>query len=196
MKAVVSWKVALPLALLTLLACEAKDPSGDSPHATTSPAELVVDEGCPHRDGSSCGEATAKPAGQNKQAYGDPLGESPRISLTELLQAPDDFHQKSVTVSGHVRRACSKKGCWMEVATSDQRDAPGCRVTFKDYGFLVPTDSAGSQATMEAVVQLTEVNPDAVRHYEQEGATFPTKRADGTAVEERLVATGVEHERI
>lgn len=197
MTACSSWifPVTLTASLLALPSCQAEDPASRSSRTTAAPTELVVDEGCPHRDGGSCGEAAPKPTGQNKKAYGDPLGGSPRISLAKLVESPDDYHQKSVTVSGHVRRACSKKGCWMEVATSSQKDAPGCRVTFKDYGFLVPTDSAGSEATMEAVVQLTEVKPEAVRHYEAEGATFPGKRADGTAVEVRLVATGVELER-
>ncbi len=80
----------------------------------------------------------------------------------------------------------------MEIAESKKDSAHGCRVTFKDYGFLVPVDSKGSLAKLEGKVQLTKVEKSAVDHYEGEGATFPNKEADGTAHEVRLVATGVE----
>ena len=44
-----------------------------------------------------------------------------------------------------VRRACEKKGCWMELAGAEGI-GPGMRVTFKDYGFFVPKDSRGRWA--------------------------------------------------
>jgi hypothetical protein len=83
----------------------------------------------------------------------------------------------------------------MELSTSLDKSAPGCRVTFENYAFLVPTDSAGSQADVEAIVQVTRVQPQAVEHYEAEGAHFANKGADGSAREVRLVATGVELRR-
>ena len=98
-------------------------------------------------------------------------------------------------VEGLVRRACSAKGCWLEIATSAAPDAPGCRVTFKDYGFFVPTDSAGTTARVQGVVQVTKVGSHHVEHLEGEGATFKDKESDGTATELRVVATGVELRR-
>jgi len=91
-----------------------------------------------------------------------------------------------------VKRACSKRGCWMELVPNEASNALGCRVKFKDYGFLVPTDSAGSSARLEGTVLVTKVKKAAVDHYEQEGAQFPKKAADGSANEVRFVATGVE----
>lgn len=80
----------------------------------------------------------------------------------------------------------------MEVAEDSRPESTGFRVTFKDYGFLVPVDSKGTHARLEGVVQVTQVKKAAVDHYESEGASFPTKNTDGTAQEVRLVATGVE----
>lgn len=80
----------------------------------------------------------------------------------------------------------------MELSTSKQSDAPGCRVTFKDYAFFVPTDSAGSSARVEATVEVADLEPQYVAHMEHEGARFVSKRTDGSAQEVRLVATGVE----
>jgi hypothetical protein len=135
--------------------------------------------------------ALSPPAAPHK-TFGAPLGQSPRAKLADVLAAPDRFADKTVTVEGNVRSACSKKGCWMELAQAADAAAPGCRVTFKDYGFFVPTDSAGAQARVEAKVETKLVKPSMVTHLEEEGAKFAQKEPDGSAREVRLVATGVE----
>jgi hypothetical protein len=127
------------------------------------------------------------------KSFGAPLkAGAPTQSLAGVLEQPEQFAGKSVIVEGEVRRACSRKGCWMELSTSKDAAAPGCRVTFKDYGFFVPTDSAGSSARVEAAVEVARLDPSHVAHLEREGATFARKAADGSAQEVRLVATGVE----
>jgi hypothetical protein len=126
-----------------------------------------------------------------RKTFGLPLGEGKAVALAEVLKAPDKFAEQSVLVEGEVRRACTRKGCWMELSEG-QGAAPGCRVTFKDYGFFVPIDSAGSKARVEAKVESKVLKPSLVAHMEEEGAQFPVKDPDGSAREVRLVATGVE----
>jgi len=134
----------------------------------------------------------AAPAQPARQTFGAPLGQSPTAALADVLKSPDKFAEQSVTVEGEVRRACTRKGCWMELSEAQDPSAPGCRVTFKDYGFFVPTDSAGSRARVEARVESKTLKPELVAHMESEGAKFPDKAADGSAREVRLVASGVE----
>jgi hypothetical protein len=136
--------------------------------------------------------AVSSVAPTGHKTFGAPLGASPRAELADVLQSPDKFADKSVLVEGKVRSACTRKGCWMELAQGTEPAAAGCRVTFKDYGFFVPTDSAGSRARVEARVETKFVKPSMVTHLEEEGAKFATKAADGSATEVRLVATGVE----
>jgi hypothetical protein len=138
-------------------------------------------------------EAAATAPG--KRVFGAPLGAAPHKDLDTVLKYPGKFADAPVAVNGHVRRACSKKGCWMELATSKDPGAPACRVTFKDYGFFVPTDSAGTAARLEGTVILRRVEKKLVEHLEAEGATFASKADDGTADEVRIVATGVELSR-
>jgi hypothetical protein len=83
----------------------------------------------------------------------------------------------------------------MEIAPTAGAQQGSCRVTFKDYGFLVPTDAAGSHARLLGKVQVTVIARPAVQHYESEGATFANKRPDGSALEVRIVASGVELSR-
>jgi hypothetical protein len=80
----------------------------------------------------------------------------------------------------------------MELAESLEGDHQGCRVTFKDYGFFVALDSAGSTARVQGVVETKVLAPGQVDHMESEGATFAKKEPDGSAREVHIVATGVE----
>ena len=135
----------------------------------------------------------AATAGSPRKAFGAPLTSGgATVSLGDVLKSPDKFADQSVLVEGQVRSACTRKGCWMELSEAQDPALPGCRVTFKDYGFFVPTDSAGSKARVEAKVESRLVKPELVAHLESEGAKFADKGADGSAHEVRLVATGVE----
>lgn len=114
------------------------------------------------------------------------------MPLSKVLDDPDGYRDRTVTIEGRVRRNCTVKGCWMELAEGMQPDLQGCRVTFKDYGFFVPLDSAGSRAAVQGSVHTQVVSAGEVEHLEREGATFAHKQPDGTAREVRIVATGVE----
>jgi hypothetical protein len=124
--------------------------------------------------------------------YGAPITDTQLVELASVLQAPERYTNKTVLVSGEVRRACTRKGCWMELSDAPDKSAPSCRVTFKDYGFFVPTNSAGAHARVQGVVELATLPVSHVEHMESEGAHFARKNPDGTAPEVRLVATGVE----
>jgi hypothetical protein len=160
------------------LACRSNPPPAAAP-----PAAPVAAPPAP---------AAAQPA---VKTYGQALTPGESLPVATLVKTPDSYAGKAVTVEGTVRSACTNKGCWLELAESDKSGAgapPGCRVTFKDYGFFVPTNSAGSRARVQGTFELATVSASRVRHLEQEGASFAAKQPDGTAHELRLVATGVE----
>jgi hypothetical protein len=107
---------------------------------------------------------------------GEKLQGLPKVELAALLKDPSASEGKAVALEGKVRKACEKKGCWMELAGADK--GPGVRVTFKDYGFFVPLDSAGSTVKIEGVVSVKVLSEDMAKHYE--------------AREVQLVASGLE----
>jgi hypothetical protein len=131
---------------------------------------------------------TAPPAG-GTQRFGGAITSGREATLTQLLQTPEQFKDTDVITGGTVRRACSRKGCWMELAHGE---GPGCRVTFKDYGFFVPTDSAGARARVQGRLETASVPAARVRHLEAEGAQFASKSPDGSATEVTLIASAVE----
>jgi hypothetical protein len=134
--------------------------------------------------------SSASAAPDGKQRFGKPLTPAIALPIAALLATPQPG--QAITVEGSVRKACTRRGCWMELAESPREGTPGCRVTFKNYGFFVPTNSAGSHARVQGVVEVDTLPAASVRHYEEEGAIFASKQPDGTAMEVRLVATGVE----
>ena len=150
----------------------------------------AVQEDCPHPHDAA---AEAKPAAAGwTLTRGEPLKGAPAVTLAELLGKPQSHDGQTVRVEGQVRRACTRKGCWMELASGDK--GAGVRVTFKDYGFFVPVDSAGSAARVEGVVKVMELSNYMARHYEAEGAIVP-RGEDGKPREVQLVASGVELRR-
>ncbi len=191
----------LPLALLAaaLAGCATDAPQAADPtpaDATAQPMASVETPakgpGAPLKSFLPPGVAMAgaPAAAKAPEAFGEPVSAGEAIPLAKVLAAPDEFAGKKVIVAADVRTACQKKGCWMELASEDA-SAPGCRVTFKNYGFFVPKDAAGARARVEGVVEVKKVEKAEVEHLESEGGKF-TKAADGSAREVRIVASGVE----
>jgi hypothetical protein len=175
---------------LFLLAPASFSISGVRVAALLAIAALAVACNSRSRQASPKPSVVAMPDG--RKLYGQALARAEPISVAALLARPDGHTRGTVTVEGSVRKACTRKGCWMELAQSQQEGTPGCRVTFKNYGFFVPTNAAGSRARVQGVVEIDTLPASSVRHYEEEGAVFAAKGPDGTAQEVRLVATGVE----
>ena len=147
------------------------------------------------KDSAECHHPSNVPgaAATNNEAVllrGDKLKGLPKTELAAVLKAPADFDGKSVLVEAKVRKACERKGCWMELSPPSG-NGPGVRVTFKDYGFFVPLDSAGRTAKVEGVLKVAERSEERAKHYESEGAVVPRGK-DGKPREVQLVASGVE----
>lgn len=115
-------------------------------------------------------------------------------SLVAVLTNPEAFIGKTVLVEGHVRAACQRKGCWMEL-TPNKESTTACRIRFKDYGFFVPTDSKGANARLQGELSLRTIPVSEVAHLEAEGAHL-MKAADGSAKAVEIVASGVELVRL
>lgn len=151
-----------------------------------------ADKGHAECAGHAQAAGPATPKTGETLARGEKLKGLPAVALDKLLTSPTEFDGKDVRVEAKIRRACEKKGCWMELAPTDK--GPGVRVTFKDYGFFVPLDSAGAMAKVEGTVKVAELAPERAKHFEAEGATVP-KGKDGKYREVQLVALGVELQR-
>jgi hypothetical protein len=134
--------------------------------------------------------APASPAAA--KPYGEALPAGPGDDLGRVLADPSAYADLDITVEGVVRQVCQRRGCWLELATSSDEAAPGCRVTSRGHAFFVPTDSAGSRARVRGRAEVEIIPAAQVAHMEAEGGSFARKQPDGSARELRIVASGVE----
>lgn len=108
------------------------------------------------------------------------------MSLTELVGAGEEYLGRDVTVSTRIAKVCQKKGCFFIARAGDTM----ARITFKDYGFFIPTDAAGKKVTLEGTFQRREISEKQARHYRKDlGEDSPEAPAAGT--EYHIVATAV-----
>jgi len=134
--------------------------------------------------------ATASPAAT--KSYGEVLPAGTPEELGRVLGDPGAYAGLDITVEGVVRQVCQRRGCWLELATSSDEAAPGCRVTSRGHAFFVPTDSAGSSARVRGRAEVEVIPAAQIAHMESEGGRFARKEPDGSARELRIVASGVE----
>ena len=111
------------------------------------------------------------------------------VTLADVLAKPESFTDASIVTTGVVTANCEMKGCWMQLAP--EAGTAGMRVTFKNYGFFVPTDSKGMNARVEGTVSVETLSKEMADHLEGEGAKL-NRNADGTAKEIAFEASGVE----
>ena len=149
-------------------------------------AEAHVETGECHHEATT---AEAPKATGTALTRGEKLKGLATVKLEKLLASPAEYDGKTIGLEGTVRKACQRKGCWMELATAEK--GQGVRVTFKDYGFFVPLDSAGSSAKLEGTVKAAELAPERAEHYQSEGAKI-SKDKDGKYREVQFIATGLE----
>lgn len=178
------------MSAVALLAC-----SQNATPDRQAPAKTVAEVKPPEAPTPIAKEKTAptKVEPGKTTLFGAPLPtDLATIELSALVKNPEAYADKSVGVTGYVRKACTKKGCWMELSANADDKNQGVRISFQDYKFFVPLDSAGCSAKLSGVPSVKVVSKEHVDHLEAEGATFANKKEDGTAVEVQLVATGVE----
>lgn len=89
------------------------------------------------------------------------------VSMTTMMTEGKDM--SNVKIEGPVNAVCGKMGCWM---TMTLPDGENMRVTFKDYGFFVPKDSAsivGKTAVIEGRAYYDTTTVAMLRHYAEDG---------------------------
>jgi hypothetical protein len=120
--------------------------------------------------------------------FGAPIGNSPKVALADLVKDPAAWSGKTVKTEGLVSAVCQGSGCWMTLKSGER----SVRVTFKDYGFFVPMDSAGATAVMEGVFTSKTITEATAKHYASETAGGKPDEIKGDQAELTFVASGVE----
>jgi len=83
------------------------------------------------------------------------------LSLVELVNDNDKYQDQEVLLATRIAKVCQKKGCFF-VATEG---AVTARVSFKDYGFFIPTDSGGKDVVLLGTFSRKNVSKEEADHY-------------------------------
>ena len=142
---------------------------------------IAADSGAPVIRLSEPVETTAE-----AETFGTPFVESSSlIELTALLDNTDQYLGRPVSVSARVAQVCQKKGCFFIAQDGDAT----IRVSFKDYGFFVPTDIGGRRVTLAGELVRRDLSADQADHYNAD--LGGTDKAVQAGVVYEIVATSV-----
>lgn len=118
--------------------------------------------------------------------FGGTLPESGEpISLADLVNNNQDYLDHEVLVETRIAKVCQKKGCFFDA----QQGPSTVRVTFKDYGFFIPTDSGGKDVILLGTFTRKSVSQEQAEHYAAD--LGETKAPASEAFEYSIVATAV-----
>lgn len=96
------------------------------------------------------------------ETFGAPLDESiPAMTLDELAADGGQYVGQPVRVVARVAKVCQKKGCFFIA----QDGSSVMRISFKDYGFFVPTDISGKHVTFVGEVVARDVSSEEAAHF-------------------------------
>ena len=83
------------------------------------------------------------------------------LSLGDVMADNEKYLDQEVLVETRIAKVCQKKGCFFVA----QEGASTARVTFKDYGFFIPTDSGGKNVVMLGTFSRKSVSQEEAEHY-------------------------------
>ncbi|MBT8081358.1 MAG: DUF4920 domain-containing protein [Gammaproteobacteria bacterium] len=120
------------------------------------------------------------------ETFGSPLDDAvPAVDLEQVTASGEELVGKTVRVVTRVSEVCAKKGCFFIAQEGDSV----VRVSFKDYGFFVPTDISGKLVTLVGEVVVKEVTVEQAAHYAEDLGDAATAFKPGKTFE--IVATAV-----
>ena len=108
--------------------------------------------------------ATTTPADSAVARYGKPLKGLEHDPLVRGARLREGRGHGSA--EGKAEAVCKAKGCWVTLRDGDK----SVHVSFDEYSFFVPKDSAGRKIAIEGKVKVEAPDPSHVEHLKGEGA--------------------------
>ena len=85
----------------------------------------------------------------------------PKLSMKSLVTESSTHLAKPFQVQTRIAKVCQKKGCFF-IAQQEQHIL---RVSFRDYGFFIPTDSNGKTVILAGELVQKEVSKEQAAHF-------------------------------
>ncbi len=123
--------------------------------------------------------------------YGEAIPTENAVDLASLNDQVQGKDSVMLTMKGTIEKTCAAKGCWMSV---QDQNGMATRITFKDYGFFVPTEGAeGKEVVFSGVAKRTVTDVATLRHYAEDAGKSQEEIAAIVTPKEEIefVAKGV-----
>lgn len=86
------------------------------------------------------------------------------LSLGDLVKEDEKYQDREVLLETRIAKVCQKKGCFFIA----QDGAATARVSFKDYGFFIPTDSGGKDVVLLGTFSRKSVSKEEAEHFAED----------------------------
>ena len=83
------------------------------------------------------------------------------MSLTDAVASSGELAGKEIVIETTIAQVCQKKGCFFIAKEGDAV----ARVSFKDYGFFIPTDASNKTVALAGQIERREVSAEQAAHY-------------------------------
>ena len=125
--------------------------------------------------------------------YGMGVGNDDTVAISAIYDDPANYVGKSVKVEGLIVDVCSRRGCWMSLASD--RAFETLRVKVTDGEIVFPITARGKRAVVQGKVQEIKMTMEQAiefkRHQAQEsGKPFDPASVTGPVTLYQVYATG------
>ena len=132
----------------------------------------------------SLSEPVAKDA--TSETYGKVLdAELKEVSMSDLVTHSQQYVNQPFQLETRIAKVCQKKGCFFIA----QQNEHIIRVSFKDYGFFIPTDSSGKTVRLNGALIQKEISEEQAAHFNSDLQVATGDIKHGVVYE--IVATSV-----
>ncbi len=95
----------------------------------------------------------------NKISAENTISEKEMAKKFETIEIGDTINVK---FTGKISAVCQKKGCWIKVPLNDKKQS---FIRFKDYGFFLPMNAAGSKVILNGKAFKNKISVKQLQHY-------------------------------
>lgn len=108
----------------------------------------------------------------------------PKVTMVELLKTPSDYVGAQFQLETKIAKVCQKKGCFFIA----QQNEHTLRVSFKDYGFFIPTNSSGKTVVMNGELIQKQMSDEQAEHFNSD---LQSKTVIKPGIVYEIVATSI-----
>ena len=118
--------------------------------------------------------------------FGEAVNEKAMVNISTLLENPENYIDKEITISGTIVGVCTRRGCWADIASDAKFEK--LRIKVRDGDMVFPLLAKGRQALATGTLQAIELSLAQTKSYK---AMLAERRGETIATEDITVAMSI-----